>query len=108
MRLAGFAKGAEFERTAPLTAIVTFTETGGSTITIPAPEKNVGRGRRGGTACAEQQATPSSSGAQGGIEDKGPNPSDATLAPAGGGDSGATAAIQGRASDASLSAQPSA
>jgi hypothetical protein len=106
MRLAGFAKGAESSG-GPLTAIVTFTETGGSTITIPAPEKNVGGG---GVAAppAEQQATPSSSGAQGGIEDKGPNPSDATLAPAGGGDTGATAAIRGRASDASLSAQPSA
>jgi uncharacterized membrane protein len=87
MRLAGFAKGAESSG-GPLTAIVTFTETGGSTITIPAPEKNAGGGGGAAPPLAEQQATPSSTGSEGGIEDKGPNPSDATLAPAGGGDSG--------------------
>jgi uncharacterized membrane protein len=70
MRLAGFAKGAESSG-GPLTAIVTFTETGGSTITIPAPEKNVsGAGGAAPPPPAEQQAAPSSSGAEGGIEDK--------------------------------------
>lgn len=106
MRLAGFAKGAESSG-GPLTAIVTFTETGGSTITIPAPEKNVGGGGAAPPPPQELQGMPSGSGTSAGIDDKGPNPSDATLAPAGGGDSGGNGAIQGRASDASLRSQPS-
>ena len=88
MKLVGFNKGPESSG-GPVTAIITFTATGGSTITVPAPETSSGGG--GGPPTpppAERAAAPdtgSSSSAQGGIEDKGPDPSDATLAPAGGG-----------------------
>jgi uncharacterized membrane protein len=69
MRLAGFAKGAESSG-GPLTAIVTFTATGGSTITIPAPEKTTGGGGAAPPPPAQPEAAPSSSASQGGIEDK--------------------------------------
>ncbi|MGE5259579.1 MAG: DUF1036 domain-containing protein [Actinomycetota bacterium] len=80
MRLAGFAKGAE-STGGPLTATVTFTETGGSTITIPAPEKPAAESS-GGEAPqvaappeaapppAQKSAAPSSSSSEGGIQDK--------------------------------------
>jgi hypothetical protein len=70
MRLAGFAKGAESSG-GPITAIVTFTETGGSNITIPAPEKPEAQtgGGTGGAAAQAAQHAPAPSGA-GAIEDK--------------------------------------
>ena len=86
MKLVGFNKGPESSG-APITAIITFTATGGSTITVPAPERSSGAGGAAPPP-AEPAAAPdtgSSSSQQGGIEDKGPNPADATLAPAGGG-----------------------
>jgi uncharacterized membrane protein len=83
MHLAGFNKGPA-STGAPVTASVTFTATGGSNITVPAPETSSG----GGAASppAERAAAPDtgSSPAQlGGIEDKsdGPDPSAATLTP---------------------------
>ncbi len=89
MRLAGFAKGVELSG-GPLTAIVTFTETGGSTITIPAPTKTETSG--GGEAApqaaaptpAGQAAAPAASGSQGGIEDKSSSGNSSDDAPASG------------------------
>jgi uncharacterized membrane protein len=74
MRLAGFTLGAE-STSGPLTAIVTFTETG-ATIATPArdqPAAQAGVGASPQTAPqpqAEQAATPAAQSASGGIEDK--------------------------------------
>ncbi len=76
MRLAGFAKGVESSG-APVTAVVTFTETGGSTISIPKPQ-DVSGGGEGGPPASPQAAPPQASSApqgapspsEGGIEDK--------------------------------------
>ncbi len=94
MHFVGFTKSPDSSDGGPITAIVTFTETGGSNTVIPAPEKPAAQSSGGeapphaaaqaGPAQAGQAAAPSSSGSEGGIED-GPNPSDATLAPPGGG-----------------------
>jgi uncharacterized membrane protein len=73
MRLAGFAKGAESSG-GPLTAIVTFTETGGSTITIPAakkPEASAGATPEAAPPpSAQDSAAPSAPSSDGGIQDK--------------------------------------
>jgi uncharacterized membrane protein len=73
MHLAGFAKGAESSG-GPLTAIVTFTETGGSTITIPAPKKPEASGGAASEAApppsAQDSAAPSAPSSDGGIQDK--------------------------------------
>ena len=73
MRLAGFSKAPEFGGGSPITAIVTFTETGGSNITMPAPEKpeaQSGGGPGGATAQAAQHAPAPSGAASSAIEDK--------------------------------------
>ena len=87
MRLAGFAKGAEFERRAAhrhrhlhRDGRIDHHHTGA--------REERGRGRRGGTTACRATGDAEQHRLEGGIEDKGPNPSDATLAPAGGGDSG--------------------
>ena len=54
MRLAGFSKAPDSEGGSPITAIVTFTETGGSNITMPAPEKP--EAQSGGTGGAARPA----------------------------------------------------
>lgn len=78
MRLAGFAKGVESSG-APVTAVVTFTETGGSTISIPKPQDMSGGGEAAPPSAsprsASPQAGPAPQGAPsppegGGIEDK--------------------------------------
>jgi uncharacterized membrane protein len=71
MRLAGFSKAPDSEDGSPITAIVTFTETGGSNITMPAPEKPEAQtgGGTGGAAAQAAQHAPAPSGA-GAIEDK--------------------------------------
>jgi uncharacterized membrane protein len=75
MRLAGFAKGVESSG-GPLTAIVTFTETGGSTITIPAPGTPAAQSNGGAapqaapSPPAQESAAPSTPSSQGGIQDK--------------------------------------
>ncbi len=76
MRLAGFAKGAESSG-APVTAIVTFTETGGSTITVPTPQNVSGGGEAAPPPASPQarEAAPAQQGEAspsegGGIEDK--------------------------------------
>ena len=88
MHFAGFNKGPESSG-GPITATISFTPTGGSTITVPAPEAGSGGGA--GRPLADHADSGSSGSRQGGIEDKsdGPDPSAATLAPpASGGDSG--------------------
>ncbi|MGH6749016.1 MAG: DUF1036 domain-containing protein [Methyloceanibacter sp.] len=63
MRLAGFSKAPDSEGS-PITAIVTFTETGGSNITMPAPEKPEAQsGGTGGAAAQAAQHAPAPSGA---------------------------------------------
>ncbi|HZP10581.1 DUF1036 domain-containing protein [Methyloceanibacter sp.] len=74
MRLAGFAKGAESSGV-PVTAIVTFTETGGSTITVPKPQDASGGGEAAPPpASPQREASPAPQGepppSAGGIEDK--------------------------------------
>ena len=73
MRLAGFAKGAE--SSGVVTAIVTFTETGGSTITVPKPQDASGGGEAAPPpASPQREASPAPQGepppSAGGIEDK--------------------------------------
>src|SRR5581483_11386775 len=73
MRLAGFAKGAESSG-APVTAIVTFTETGGSTSTVPKPQAvSAGGEAAPASASPQREASPAPQGeppSAGGIEDK--------------------------------------
>jgi hypothetical protein len=56
----------------PVTAIVTFTETGGSTITIPAPEKpeTGGGSPQAAPQPAQESTTPTPPSSEGGIQDK--------------------------------------
>jgi hypothetical protein len=80
MHLAGFTKAPD-SRGGPITAIVTFTETGGSTTTIPAPAKPAAESSGGAAPQAaapaeaapprvQNSAAPSPSSSEGGIQDK--------------------------------------
>jgi hypothetical protein len=80
MHLAGFTKAPD-SRGGPITAIVTFTETGGSTTTIPAPAKPAAESSGGAAPQAaapaeaappraQNSAAPSPSSSEGSIQDK--------------------------------------
>jgi hypothetical protein len=70
-RFAGLAKGAKSSG-GPVTAIVTFAETGGSTITIPAPEKpeTSGGAPQAAPQAAQESTAPTPPCSEGGIQDK--------------------------------------